>query len=113
MKLKLSLICSSADPQIQIKIMLFYINDLSSGQYCFVFNEESALTLWLDLFSPLQALHGIREFSRGQTLPNLSAQSRIINGREKRHRYASSFYVVDILEYSIYLFILSTFYIDC
>ena len=84
--------------------MLFYnINDLSSGQYCFVFNEENALTLWLDLFSPLQALHGIREFSRGQTLPNLSAQSTIINGWQNRHRYASSFYVVDILEYSIYL----------
>ena len=84
--------------------MLFYINDLSSGQYCFVFNEESALTLWLDLFSPLQALHGIREFSRGQTLPNLSAQSRIINGRENRQRYASHFMLyLNILEYSIYL----------
>ena len=51
---------------------------------------ESALTLWLDLFSPLQALHGDKGiYSCEDKLPSLSAQSRIINGKENREkRYA-------------------------
>ena len=54
---------------------------------------ESALTLWLDLFSPLQALHwdkGI--YSCEDKLPYLSAQSRIINGKENiEKRYTLCF----------------------